>query len=121
MSGARKYWTDAELLQDAEYWEREKARMFLLSLNQQHQDRHDYYQQKQHTAHQRAKASRDELTKRHPNDRTVWSDKQLHDDYQYWSNVWSTLTGDEAEHAKKQFEASNAEMARRNPNEDDDS
>lgn len=121
MSGARKYWTDAELLQDAEYWEKEEKRLFLLSVGSQHQDRHDYYQQKQHTAHQRAKASRDELTKRHPNDRTVWSDTQLHNDRHYWSNVQSTLTGDEADKAKEQFEASNAELVRRHPNEDDES
>lgn len=67
MSGARKYWTDEELTRDAEYWEREKGRMFLLSLNQRHQDRHGYYVQKQHAAHQRAKASRDELDKRKGN------------------------------------------------------
>lgn len=61
---ARKYMTVAELIQDAEYWESEKNRMFMLSLSQRTQDRHDYYVQKQSAAHQRAKASRDELQRR---------------------------------------------------------
>lgn len=64
MASSRKYWTDAELLQDAEYWEGQVTYCLTRSLSTRFEEQHDYWRGKQCAAREKAKASRAELERR---------------------------------------------------------
>ena len=61
---ARKWWTEQELVQDMEHWEKEQKRCFLKSLGSRTPEQHDYWLGKQNGAHEKARASRLELERR---------------------------------------------------------